>query len=110
MTRDAQPLDYWKSGFDLWMRAAETQSVVAMRMMTMSGLLPTFSTQNARSFGQQPEDFGRAMMAATLAAASGGRPDQILNSTTKPVRPKTRHHTKILDQSGPAPTTPPPAG
>jgi len=101
MARKATPLDLWKTGYELWWLTAETQAVMAMRMMGMAGGWSVAKDEDLRMVIEKPEAFGRVVMATMTAVVSGQRPDQIVNAATKPLRHKTRANSKRLARRGP---------
>lgn len=87
MSRPTTPLEYWSTAGSLWMRAAETQSNMAMRMFGMAGQWPVPDPEVSLD---KPEAVGRSMMAASLAAVTGKRPDEVLKSAAKTLRKVNR--------------------
>ena len=101
MPKHPSPLDYWSTGYAMWMTALESQSVIAMRMMGMAGLWNVPPFENTRMISEKPEAFGRAAMAAGLAIATGKHTNEILKDTTKQIRRKTRSNARRLAKRGP---------
>lgn len=96
MPKKATPLDYWSTAGAMWMLAVETNTVMAMRMMGMAGTWPIPKSEPTKMLMEKPEAFGRSVMAATIAAATGKRPDQITRSAIRPLRRKTKANVRRL--------------
>ena len=101
MPRKTTPLDLWKAGYEMWWLAAESQAVMTMRILGMGKVWSVDRRENARMVLEKPEAFGKAAMAATLAAATGQRSDQILRAAAKPLRRKTKANARRLAKRGP---------
>ncbi|AZQ68877.1 antifreeze protein [Silicimonas algicola] len=75
---------------------AEAQMVMAYRMMGMAGVWPVSPSENARMMSEKIPAFISASGAATSAAMSGKRPDQILEAALRPIGLKTRANSRRL--------------
>ena len=74
----------------------EAQVVIAYRMMGMAGVWPVSASENARMVSEKVPAFITASGAATAAAMSGKRPDQILEAALRPIGLKTRANSRRL--------------
>lgn len=95
MQRKSTPLNMMKTGMDLWMLGVETQTVMTMRMLGMSGAWNVPEKGPSEMITKEPEAFGRAIMAASLSMATGQKPDHIMRNATRPLRRKVaseQHH------------------
>lgn len=77
----------------------EAQSVVTLRMMGMSGLIPTPEGENLRMMEEKTEAMVQAFDAATQAIISGQSPNQIINAAITPVSDRvTLNHKRLTRQ------------
>lgn len=76
----------------------EAQSVVALRMMGMAGMIPAHSGENCRMIEEKGPAMQRAFMAATRAAWAGKRPDQVFSAAMTPVSDRVRSNRKRLSR------------
>ena len=100
MPRSVTAMDMWKSWLEMSMLAAEAQAVIAMRMMGAAGLWSVTDPENRRMIDEKFEAAQRSMIAASIAAASGKRPDQVTAAAIKPLRKKTRANFRRLAKRG----------
>lgn len=74
----------------------EAQSVMSLRLMGMSGMIPAHRGENARMFHEKGTAMTNAYAAATQAMIAGGRPDQVLSAAIAPVGARVRANRKRL--------------
>ncbi|MEM5473816.1 hypothetical protein WNZ14_18945 [Hoeflea sp. AS60] len=92
----SNPFDIWKTSMEMGSLALETQAVVTMRMMGIAGLWPVTKSENKRMLSEKLPAFAKAASAATSAALTGGRADQIVSAATKSLTTKARSNRKRL--------------
>lgn len=74
----------------------DTHTVMTLRVMGMAGAIPAASDENTRMVHEKGPAFSEAMTAATKAAMSGKRPDQIMAASIKPLQRKVSSNRKRL--------------
>lgn len=74
----------------------ETQTVMALRLMGMSGTIPARRGENKRMVAEKTPAMIDAYAAATKATLAGKRPDQIMSDAMKPLSRKVRANRKRL--------------
>jgi len=84
-----------------WLLMAETQSVVAMRLMGMAGLWSVSSGEDTRMVNEKAPALAKSLAAAATATMLGQRPDQIASAAIRPLRAKTRANSRRLARQGP---------
>lgn len=84
--------------FKLGTLLIETQSVMALRMMAMGGLIPSRPGENMRMVSEKGPAWAKSFMAASEAMMSGGRPDQIAHAAIDPVSRRVRSNRKRLSR------------
>ncbi|MEM8556009.1 MAG: antifreeze protein [Pseudomonadota bacterium] len=94
------PTDILGLGFELWHLGAETQAVIAMRVMGMGGLWRVDPLENSRMVFEKPVSFAAATTAAVTAASLGKRPDQVMSAATETLREKTHSNAQRLGKAG----------
>jgi hypothetical protein len=100
-SRHATPADLIHASVTFWSLMAETQMVMAYRMLGMAGLWSVTGTENATMVSEKAPAFALAGQAAARAAMSGQRPDQIAVAAMKPLRRKTGANSRRLAKRGP---------
>lgn len=75
---------------------AETQTVMALRLMAMSGAIPAKRGENERMFDEKAPAMAQAFAAATDAMMQGARPDQIMSAAIAPVSKRVTSNRKRL--------------
>ncbi|MCR9089668.1 MAG: hypothetical protein NXH97_23370 [Rhodobacteraceae bacterium] len=88
-------------GLEMMHLAGETQSIMVMRLLGLSGLWNVQDTESARMVAEKPAAFARSAEAAIKAAMVGGRPDQVMAAAVEPLRSKTRANVARLSRRGP---------
>ena len=96
------PLDFMVTANRMWWLAAQANTVMAMRVMGMAGLWNVTDREDARMWSEKPEAFQRSAMAATQAAMSGKRPDQIVYAALAPLDRKVGANFRRLTKRGPS--------
>lgn len=74
----------------------ETQSVMALRIMGMSGVIPFHHGENARMVHEKGPAMAAAFTAATKAVWAGARPDEIFSAALAPVSDQVSANRKRL--------------
>lgn len=97
----ATPADLVHASVTFWTLMAETQMVIGYRMLGMAGLWAVTGTETDRMIAEKAPAFVKAGQAATLAAMSGKRPDQVAVAAMEPLRRKTRANSRRLARRGP---------
>ena len=80
---------------------SETQTVMTMRLLGMSGMWNVKPTESTRMVAEKPAAFARSAEAAMKAAFTGARPDQVVAAAVRPLRNKTRSNAARLSRRGP---------
>ena len=96
MPRHASPLDLWQGGMELTSLLVEAQMVMSYRTLGMLGLWTVAPGENTRMVAEKAPAFAEAAMAASRAAISGRRPDEVLGAWMKPLRRETRLNARRL--------------
>ena len=74
----------------------EAQTVVALRVMGMSGAIPASTDENALMINEKSTAIIDAYSAGTKAAMEGKTPDQIMSAAMEPVSRKVTANRKRL--------------
>jgi hypothetical protein len=74
----------------------ETQTVMALRLMGMSGITPHSPDENLRMVTEKGPALVKSYTEATKAAMQGKRPDQVMNAAMEPLSSKVRANRKRL--------------
>lgn len=74
----------------------ETQIVMTLRVMAMSGAIPARKGENYRMVAEKAPAMNLAIMLASRAAMAGKRPDQILSAAIRPLSRKVHSNRKRL--------------
>lgn len=74
----------------------EAQTVVALRVMGMSGAIPARKDENSRMINEKPTAMIDAYAAGTKAALAGKSPDQIMSAAMAPLSRKVKANRKRL--------------
>lgn len=88
-------------GLEMLHLAGETQTVMVMRLLGLSGLWNVQTTESTRMVAEKPAAFARSAEAAIKAAIDGQRPDQVMAAAVEPLRSKTRANVARLSRRGP---------
>ncbi|MFZ5962184.1 antifreeze protein [Thalassococcus sp. BH17M4-6] len=99
-TTYATPFDLLGASLQMGYLAAETQSVMAMRLWGMAGLWNVTTSENNRMVDEKTPALTQSAMNAMFAAMRGERPDQIVVSAIKPLRARTRSNSRRLAKRG----------
>jgi hypothetical protein len=73
-----------------------TQTVMTLRILGMSGAIPARRGENNRMVAEKAPALAKAYAAATKAAMSGSTPDQIMSAAMVPLSKKVRANRKRL--------------
>jgi hypothetical protein len=105
--RQAGPFDWWLLGWQTSVMLAESQAVIAMRLMGLAGVWAVGPSETLRMVSEKPAAYARAAEAAGRAAFAGKSPHQVAGAALKPLRRKTRANSRRLARRGPGrPTRP----
>jgi hypothetical protein len=74
----------------------ETQTVMALRIMGMSGAIPSRRGENSRMVAEKGPAMLKSMAAGTKAAMAGKQPDEIMTAAMAPLSRKVRANRKRL--------------
>lgn len=74
----------------------ETQTVMALRLMGMSGAIPAKHGENERMVDEKGPAMAKAFAAGTKAMMQGKRPDQIMSAAMGPVSKRVTSNRKRL--------------
>ncbi|MBV7408522.1 antifreeze protein [Maritimibacter sp. DP1N21-5] len=91
-------MDYWANVIEAGMIVGEANMVIAMRLWGMAGLWSVTPSENARMLSEKTGAYTRAIMNASVAAATGG---DAAKAAMKPIRQKTKSNVKRLAKRGP---------
>ncbi|WP_172331332.1 antifreeze protein [Mangrovicoccus sp. HB161399] len=94
------PHDVLKLGFDLMWLGAESQAVIAMRLMGLGGLWHIDADEPGLMVLEKHLGFAEATGAALAAASLGARFDQVLSAAVEPLRNRTAANARRLSQAG----------
>jgi hypothetical protein len=75
---------------------AETQTVMALRLLGMSGAIPAKHGENERMVDEKGPAMAKAFAAGTKAMMAGQRPDQIMSAAMAPVSKRVTSNRKRL--------------
>lgn len=95
------PADLMRLQVEWLQLMAETQAVIAMRLLGMAGMWSVTSSEDTRMVDEKAPAMAKSMMAASVAAMTGKRPDQIAQAAIRPLRAKTRANSRRLAKRGP---------
>lgn len=96
MSRHASIVDLWQGGVQLATLMVEAQMVVTYRTWGMLGLWAVAPGENQRMVAEKGPAFVEASLAASRAAMSGRRPDEVAAAWIRPLRRKTRANARRL--------------
>lgn len=74
----------------------EAQTVMALRLMAMSGMIPARPGETTRMVAEKGPAMGRAFADATEAMMRGKNPDEIMIAAMAPIGRKVRSNRKRL--------------
>ncbi|MGX9854609.1 antifreeze protein [Limimaricola variabilis] len=101
MSKMATPAELVRTSMTFWTLMAETQAVMAYRLMGMAGLWSVTGGENNRMVDEKVPAFAEAMVAGNRALWSGKRPDQVALATMLPLQRRTASNNKRLARRGP---------
>lgn len=76
----------------------EAQTVVALRLAGMMGLLPAHPGENSRMVNEKAPAFAEAAWDAWWAASTGAAPDRVAAAWVKPIGRRTRSNARRLSR------------
>ena len=74
----------------------EAQTVIALRVLGMAGILPASRGENDRMWREKPATFFDAYAAGTRALMAGQNPDQVMSASLAPLSRKVRANRRRL--------------
>lgn len=92
------PLQGWQSAFAFWSMMAQAQTVIALRMMGIMGVLPASPRENHTMVAEKGPAFAEAAFSAGAAALSGKTPDQIVQAAIRPIARRTKANVRRLSK------------
>ena len=98
--RLSDPLAPARIGWTFVALAAETQAVMAMRIMGMAGAWPVLPSENARMMSEKAPAFADAATAATRAVMAGAPPLAVADAWARPLRRRTKANARRLGRRG----------
>lgn len=97
----SSPFDYFQTMQQLFFLGLETQSVITLRVLGMSGLWAVAPSENDRMIAEKGPAFAKSATAAMTAVLQGKPPEQVIDAAVKPLRHKTRSNVRRLAKRGP---------
>jgi hypothetical protein len=88
--------DMMRLQMDTALMLTEAQTVIGLRVLGMTGMLPAAPDENLRMVTEKHSAFTEAGIAATEAMMKGQSPTQVYDAALKPIGRKTRANTKRL--------------
>ncbi|KAA9008193.1 antifreeze protein [Histidinibacterium aquaticum] len=92
--------DATRLGTAWWRLWAESQEVVAYRMLGAIGLAKSTPTELARMIAEKPAAFAEATIAASQEVLRGHRPDQVATAALEALGRRTRANSQRLRRRG----------
>ena len=93
-----QPYDLFKLQMNMATLMMDTQTVMALRVMGMSGLIPAHRGENDRMVKEKGPAMAKAFSAATKAMMAGASPDKVLSAAMVPVSKRVSANRKRLSK------------
>ena len=90
------PQDMIRLSLQMTTLMLETQTVMALRLMGIAGMVPALKGENNRMVAEKGPAMLKAYSAGTAAAMSGQRPDQIMTAALAPLSKKVSANRKRL--------------
>lgn len=90
------PNDLFSLQLKMTILMVETQTVMALRLMGMSGAIPAKHGENERMVDEKGPAMAKAFAAGTKAMMQGKRPDQIMSAAMVPVSKRVTSNRKRL--------------
>ena len=94
------PVALWGNAMQVSYIMAESQAVIAMRLMGMSGIWSVPHSEDARMVSEKVWAMTKAMTDASRVAMTGGDADAITAASLKPFRKHTRSTARRLAKRG----------
>lgn len=101
MARVATPMDLMTTSMQFVTLMAETQTVMAYRMMGMAGVWSVTPHEKRRMVEEKGPAFMEAMFSGVMTAVKGQSPDKVMRATMDPLSKKTASNRKRLAKRGP---------
>ncbi|MGB0658622.1 MAG: antifreeze protein [Mangrovicoccus sp.] len=96
----ATPIDVWRLGLQFYHIGAESQAVIAMRLMGMGGFWKVSAAENSEMVLEKPLAFAQSANEAMKSALNFDRPDEVLSAAVAPIRKKTAANAHRLAKAG----------
>lgn len=93
-----QPYDLFKLQLNMATLMMDTQTVMALRVMAMSGVIPAHRGENNRMVSEKGPAMTKAFAAATKAMMAGASPDKVLSAAMVPVSKRVSANRKRLSK------------
>ena len=87
---------WWRQSLALTTLMVESQTVVALRLMGLAGVLPVPRNETRRMVHEKPPAFAESVIAANRALWLGQGPEAVLTAWTRPLTRKARANRKRL--------------
>ncbi|MCB5198989.1 antifreeze protein [Loktanella sp. TSTF-M6] len=101
MKRQTTLFDLMQLNAEVGMMLAESQAVMAMRVMGWGGFWSVTDRENDRMMSEKTEAAFQSMTRAGTAMITGQQPHEIMKAAIQPLRSKTRANAKRLAKRGP---------
>lgn len=88
------PLAPWRLGLALWTTAVEAQTVMALRLLGLWGVLPARRGEDRRMVAEKAPAFARAALASAAALHQG--PVAAAEAALRPIGRRTRANARRL--------------
>jgi hypothetical protein len=90
------PFGPWRTGLAYWTMMSEAQTVVALRVLGMWGVLPASPRERHAMVAEKGPAFLESAIAAGQAAAMGRTPVQVAEAALRPIGRQTRSNVRRL--------------
>ena len=90
------PFQPWRHTLAFWTMMSEAQTVVALRVLGMWGVLPAAPSEQHRMMAEKGPAFVEAALAAGRAASMGKAPFEVAEAALKPIGRATRSNVTRL--------------
>lgn len=94
------PLAWWSAAANIGMVMAESQAVIAMRLMGMAGIWSVTPSEDSRMVSEKVRALTEAATESTRVAMSGGSPQSVVEAAIRPIRRATRANVRRLGKRG----------
>jgi hypothetical protein len=100
VTKPFDPFALWRLSVEVTQMTAEANTVIAMRMMGMAGLVPMHKDETARMISEKQDALAASGRAMSRAMMAGKGPTEVMAAGVRPMRTKTRANAKRLTKPG----------